>query len=186
MKKNILKFVALTFMLFCMTGCVEDPAENYNVGDEVIVGDVEFYIYKTDYNKLYLITKDIIATTSFYEKDQYGDSYYESLVSDYVSEFSSELVRKGVKIEEYRLIEREEMQDLGCDDPQALNGRKLLCENAPSFIKIGKSYWVDSYSKFSSYAWGAYDSEKNELDYTECEKDLGVRPIIVVEPSQVQ
>ena len=186
MIKKILTFSFLVCILFGMTGCVDDSAEQYNVGDEVVVGDMEFYVYKTDYNKLYLITKDVIATTSFFEKDQYDNNYYDSLVYDYVLDFSSELVRKGVDVEEYRLIDRTEMEDLGCDDAQALNGRELSCKNAPDFITIDKGYWVDSYSKFSSYAWGAYDSKKNELDYTECEKELGVRPIIVVEPIQVK
>lgn len=187
------KFLVLLLMcVFCLTGCSEDGSsdevltEKYSIGDEVELGGVLFNIYKIDDNKdeLYLLAQSNVTTTIFSDEERsYGDphDYEGSLVEGYVNEFVDGLEDKGYSITSSGIINKDDLIELGFK-VAGLNGTKYELENAPDFIKNEVNFWLDGYCKYSTYAW-VYSNET--ITTEECEDEYGVRPIIVVAPSEI-
>lgn len=185
MKKII---VLLAFAMIYLSGCsletetVEKLSAKYNIGDEVKFGDVAFNIYKIDdtNNELYLMAQNTVATTKF---SSYDNDYEGSLVEGYVDEFVDNLEDKGLVIKSSGIIDKEDLYELGFDHSDGLSGRPYkYSDDSPEFITYTDDFWVGGYCKYDTYSW-AY-SYKN-LDTYKCENEYGVRPIIVIEPSEI-
>lgn len=185
MKKIIL---LLAFAIICLSGCsletetVEQLSAKYNIGDEVKLGDVSFNIYKIDdtNNELYLMAQNTIATTKF---SSYDNDYEGSFVETYVNEFVDTLENQGLIIKSSGIIEQEDLYELGFDHSGGLSGRPYrYSDDSPEFITYTDNFWVGGYCKYDTYSW-VYSHKY--LDTYKCEDEYGVRPIIVIAPSEI-
>jgi len=163
------------------------PAKSYNIGDEVLLGDIEFNIYKIDESsqELYLLAKKNIATTPFSDEERsYKEkhNYEGSLVENYVNKFVDDLEDKGYNIKSSGIIDKEDLYNLGFIDSVTVSGRPYLCDSVPEFVKYEKNYWLDGYYKVDTYSWVYFDEK---IDTQNCDEEYGVRPIIVIEQSEV-
>lgn len=189
MKKNFLIFL---ICIFCLMGCSEDGSsdeiisEKFIIGEEIELGGVLFNIYKIDdtTNELYLLSQNNVSTTTFSDSERsYGEphDYEGSFVESHVNKFVDNLQDKGYSIKSSGIIDKDDLIELGFDIA-GLNGTKYELNSAPDFIKNEVNFWVDGYCKYNTYAWVYY----NEILTTEeCEEEYGVRPIIVIEPSEI-
>lgn len=165
----------------------EKKIEDYKIGDEISLGGIKFNVYKIDKSKkeLYLLAQKNIITTKFSDEEHtgYNANVYEgSLVEGYVNGFVDTLEDKGYKISKSAIIDREDMQDLGCKDSVTVSGRPYLCEGAPEFLKYEKYYWLGGYYKVDTYTW-AY--KESQIDTEKCEDEYGVRPSITIKISEL-
>lgn len=191
MKKILILF---TSCMFILVGCSEGDytgdtlSDKYNIGKEVELGGVEFNIYKVDDDneELYLLAKNNIAITPFSDDEHSGSyphSYEGSLVEDYVDEFVDGLENNGVKIKASGLIEKDDLFNLGFEHSDGLSGLPYRCNDVPEFVKNEDNYWVGGYCKYQTRCW-VYQYES--LDTQSCDDEYGVRPVIVVEPSEIK
>lgn len=166
----------------------EKKIGDYNIGDEISLGGIKFNVYKIDESKkeLYLLAQKNIITTKFSNEEHtgYNANVYEgSLVEGYINGFVDTLEDKGYKISKSGIIDKKDMQDLGCKDSVTVSGRPYLCDEVPEFLKYEEYYWLGGYYKVDSYAW-AYYNEK--IDTEKCETEYyGVRPSITIKVSEV-
>jgi len=162
--------------------------DDYKIGDEISLGGIKFNIYKIDKSKkeLYLLSQKNFTTTKFSDEEHtgYNANVYEgSLVEGYVNEFVDLLEDKGYKISNSGLIDKDDMQDLGCKHSETLSGRPYLCDDAPNFLKNEEYYWLGGYYRIDSYAWAYYNGK---IDTQQCDDDYyGVRPSITIKLSEL-
>lgn len=166
----------------------EKKIGDYKIGEEISLAGIKFNVYKIDKSKkeLYLLAQKNIIITKFSDEEHtgYNANIYEgSLVEGYVNGFVDTLEDKGYKISKSGIIDKDDMQDLGCKDSVTVSGRPYLCEETPEFLHYEEYYWLGGYYKVDSYAW-AYYNEK--IDTQKCEYDyFGVRPSITIKVSEV-
>lgn len=192
-------FAVLLVCILCLTGCSFDdsPDDNsssadtlsnqYNIGDEVELGAVRFNIYKIDEvnNELYLLAQSNIATTAFSDDERsykYQHDYEGSLVEAYVRKFVHDLEDKGYVIKSSGIIDKDDLYELGFKHSDGLSGRPYLVDSAPEFVKYENMYWVAGYCEYETMSW-AYSF--GQLDSEPCEDEYGVRPVIIIEPSEI-
>lgn len=161
--------------------------DSYNIGDEILLGQIKFNIYKIDKSKkeLHLLAQKNIATTRFSNENRsYKEEHdYEgSLIEGYVNRFVDDLEDQGYNIKSSGIIDKDDLYDLGFIDSVTVSGRPYLCDNVPEFVKYEKNYWLDGYYRVDTYAW-VYFEEK--IDTKNCEGEYGVRPTIVIKQSEV-
>ena len=185
--------IVLLIVVMMLSGCsmpssVENtkPSEQYSIGDEIDLGGVIFNIYKINdaNNELFLLAQQNVATSPFSNNERsYGDQHdYEgSLVEGYVNRFVDDLEDKGYTINASGIIDKDDLIELGFDI-DGLNGTKYKSNSAHEFIRFEEHFWVDGYCKYDTYAW-VYCNEV--LTTQKCENNYGVRPIIVINPSEV-
>ena len=185
--------IVLLIVVMMLSGCsmpssVENtkPSEQYSIGDEIDLGGVKFNIYKINdaNNELFLLAQQNVATSPFSNNERsHGDQHdYEgSLVEGYVNRFVDDLEDKGYTINASGIIDKDDLIELGFDI-DGLNGTKYKSNSAHEFIKFEEHFWVDGYCKYDTYAW-VYCNEV--LTTQKCENNYGVRPIIVINPSEV-
>lgn len=100
----------------------------------------------------------------------------------YVNRFVDDLEDGGVAIKLSGIIDKDDLYDLGFRHSDELSGLPYRCENVPEFVKYEDKYWVGGYCKYETRSW-AYSYET--LDTQPCEDEYGVRPVIVIEPSEL-
>lgn len=186
--------VVLLIVMVLLSGCsiengseTQKLSEQYSIGYEIDLGGVKFNIYKIDdtANEIYLLAQRNVATTPFSDNERsYGDQHdYEgSLVEGYVNRFVDELEDKGYVINSSGIIDKDDLYNLGFEHSVTISGRPYLCKNVPDFVKTEETYWVGGYYKVDTYQW-AYFYEK--IDTESCDKEYGVRPIVVINPSEI-
>lgn len=155
------------------------------IGKEVEVGGVKFYVYKIDGEDIYLLAKENVAKTCFSDNEHQGSyvhSYEGSLVEDYVNYFVHDLEDKGAVIKSSGIIDKDDLYDLGFKHSDGLSGRPYSYEYVYDFVDYQDTYWVGGYCKYDTYSWvysyGLLDTQK-------CSDEYGVRPIIVVDDSEI-
>ena len=120
------------------------------------------------------------GTTPFSSDEIHGTNYssYEgSIVEGYVNEYKSKLEAIGTKIEEARLITKEELEGLGCSS----SGN--TCNSAPSFI-YSTSYWSGS-AIISDHVWSVSSRASFDSTYYTYSHNYGVRPVIGISISEI-
>ena len=103
-----------------------------------------------------------------------SSSYSGSLVEGYVNNYKFEIEKMGVKVEEARLIRKEELIDekIGCSEID------FSCIDAPEWIYF-TSYWTET--PFSNEKVWRVNNKGEFGDYQHFNYNaLGVRPVIVV------
>ena len=188
--------------VLCLTGCSgetsfegtsseevpveESNSKEYSIGDEVDLGGIKFNVYKINEgsNELYLLAQNSFATTPFSDTDReqkYMHDYEGSLVEGYVNEFVDGLEDKGLVIKDSGIIYKDDLIELGFDT-DGLNGTRYKINDTLDFITVDDHFWVGGYSKYNTYAWTcSYGIIENQP----CEDEYGVRPIIVIESSEI-
>lgn len=112
-----------------------------------------------------------VGTVIFSESDK---NYDGSIVEGYVNSYNSYLITQGAVPIEARLITKDELINLGCDET------KGKCTEAPEWIS-SSSYWTQTIKEPSQ--WGVYivyDEENFGTDDYDLEEYFGVRPVIVL------
>lgn len=164
----------------------ENLSKKYNIGDKVELGGVAFNIYKIDNNAgIYLLAQSSVATTSFSDEEHsgYNANVYEgSLVEDYVNEFVDDLEDKGITIKSSGIIDKDDLYELGFKHSDGLSGRPYSIDDAPKFVTYEDDFWVGGYCKYNTYSWSY---TKGLLDVNPCDEEYGVRPIIIIDPSEI-
>lgn len=163
-------------------------AKEFKIGDEIVIGNTKFNIYKiNDYNnQLYLLSQKNIGSTKFSKDNRnYNEEhdYKGSLVETQVNAFVDNLKKQGYKIVKYGIPDYEDICELNFEHSETLSGLPYLGIKAPDFIKFEDDYWLDGYCKYSSYAWTYNDGT---IDTDKCEEKHGIRPMIVIEPSIIR
>lgn len=163
-------------------------AKEFNIGDEIVIGNTKFNIYKIDdyNNQLYLLSQKNIGSTKFSKDNRnYNEEhdYKGSLVETQVNVFVDNLKKQGYKIVKYGIPDYEDIYELNFEHSETLSGLPYLGIKAPDFIKFEDDYWLDGYCKYSSYAWTYNDGT---IDTDKCEEKHGIRPMIVIEPSFIK
>lgn len=178
--------------VLCLLGCSgettskEKILDTYSIGDEVDLGGIKFNIYriKNDSNEIYLLAQDNVANTPFSDTDReqkYMHDYEGSLVEGYVNEFVDDLEDKGLVIKDSGIIYKDDLIELGFDT-DGLNGTRYKINDTLDFITVDDHFWVGGYSKYDTYAWTcSYGIIENQP----CEDEYGVRPIVVIESSEI-
>lgn len=166
----------------------QNSIDNYSIGDEIDIGGIKFNIYKindTD-NELYLLAQQNIATTQFSDDERsYKQlhNYEGSLVEGYINRFVDTLEDKGIVIKASGIIEKDDLYELGFIHSDNLSGLPYKCgDTTPDFVKSEKSYWLGGYCKYETRSW-VYFEEK--IDTQSCDDEYGVRPVIIIEPSEI-
>lgn len=184
--KKILAILILCAL--CLTGCseVERLSDIYSIGEEIELGGVVFNIYKVDEREklIYLLAQDNIATTPFYSvvRDYLTNNNYEgSLVEDYVIDFTNKLEVSGVNVISSGIIDKNDLIDIGFKTDGKL-GESYIIDDTVDFIEIETNFWVDGYCKYNYSAWAYHNGNITTED---CEDEYGVRPIIVIDPSEI-
>lgn len=189
--------IALACVL-CLVGCstsensnsasTESPLlEKYSIGDEVELGGEKFNIYKIDDNnsELYLLAQSNVADTVFSDDDRsykYQHDYEGSLVEGYVNKFVDTLEDKGYNIKASGIIDKDDLYELGFKHSDGLSGLPYRVDDAPEYVTYVDNFWVGGYCKYETMSW-VYCYET--LDTQSCDDEYGVRPIIVVDPSEL-
>lgn len=160
-------------------------SKEYTIGDEVQLGDEKFNVYKIDDMELYLMAQSVVATTTFSDesrtyKEQHN--YEGSLVEGYVNKFVDKLEDKGYTIKSAGIIEQEDLYELGFKHSGGLSGRPYKIDDAPDFVSSAESYWVGGYCKYETMSWAYVNGT---LDPQSCDNKYGVRPVIVINVSDV-
>lgn len=166
---------------------IDSFSEPYSIGDEVKLGDVKFNIYKIDEdtNELYLLAQSNIATTVFSNSERsykYQHDYEGSLVEGYVNKFVHDLEDNGYIIKSSGIIDKDDLYELGFKKSDGLSGLPYCVDNTPEFVTYEDKYWVTGYCRYESMSWAYY---RGQLDTESCDEEYGVRPIVVVAPSEV-
>ena len=193
MKKYCVIMILSILCIFCLVGCTEETepkevaSDKYSIGDEIDFGGTKFNIYKIDddNNELYLITQESVATTPFSDDEHsgYDDNEYEgSLVEDYVNAFVDSVEDKGIVVKESGIISEEDLYALGFKYSDGLSGRPYLVDDAPEFVTNVDLYWVGGYCKYNTMSWAYFEGK---LDSKSCDSEYGVRPIIVIDPAEL-
>ncbi len=182
----------LIISVFCLVGCSKKDikknlSEKYNIGEEVNLYGTNFNIYKIndEDNELYLLAKNNIATTPFSDNEHSGynpNVYEDSLVEDYVNEFVDDLEDKGLHIKSSGIIDKEDLYELGFEHSKGLSGLPYRYKGDLKFVKSEDEYWVGGYCKYQTRSW-VY--KYGILDTESCDDEYGIRPIIVISPSEV-
>ena len=102
-----------------------------------------------------------------------SNKYDGSVVEEYVNKYVEKLTQSGLKVSSSRLINKDELENLGCDSTT------YLCDKAPKWV-YSSSYWVGVPSDIARYAW--YVDNYSYFVYTNYYSDFsfGVRPVIEV------
>ena len=172
-------------MLAVLVGCIllaigcglpEDPnvelAKQYEIGDKVNLGGVDFFVYGKGTESINLITAQNVDITTY--------QGIETCIDD----FKQKLKDAGVVIEYIGLLDYEDLDDLGGNKHTvAISGLPYLCDEVPDFIKTEESFWLGGYIKYDTYTW-LYKYE--QIDQVKFEdKEYGVRPVIRVLVSEI-
>ncbi|MBQ8000036.1 MAG: hypothetical protein IJ298_02315 [Ruminococcus sp.] len=160
--------------------------EDFSVGEEIVLGNSSFNIYKIDKNKneLYLLSQNNIAFTRFSDDDRdymYEHDYEGSLIESFVNQFVDDLEDKGYLIKSSGIINKDDLYNLGFKDSITVSGRPYLADSVPEFVSLEKNFWLDGYYRVDTYAWVYFDEK---IDTKSCDDEYGVRPIIVIDPSE--
>lgn len=191
MKKIIMLFA---MCVLCLTGCSEQATTEtllssiYDVGEEVELGGVKFNIYKIDdkHNELYLLAKESIASTVFYDDEHKGSnvhSYEGSLIEDYINEFVDKIENKGVNIVDSGLIDEEDLYELGFRHSDGLSGLPYYYNGTQDYISYEENFWVGGYCKYQTRSW-VYSN--GTLDTQPCDSEYNIRPIIIISSSEIE
>lgn len=196
MKNCFIPFILCVFLFTSCSvsslskdGSAEKILSNkYSVGNEVKLGDVAFNIYKIDdkNNELYLLAQKNIITTPFSDTEHSGfdaNEYEGSLVEGYVNRFVDDLEDKGFSVKSSGIIDQEDLYELGFKHSDSLSGLPYKCDDVLDFVKYEDDYWVGGYCKYNTQSW-VY--RYGELDTQSCDDEYGVRPIIIIEPSEIE
>lgn len=131
-----------------------------------------------------MLAQDNVANTPFSDTDReqkYMHDYEGSLVEGYVNEFVDDLEDKGLVIKDSGIIYKDDLIELGFDT-DGLNGTRYKINDTLDFITVDDHFWVGGYSKYDTYAWTcSYGIIENQP----CEDEYGVRPIVVIESSEI-
>lgn len=188
--------LTLIICMLCFVGCSKEGdtgngtqevvSKKYSIGDEIDLAGTMFNVYKVDddNHELYLMAQSNIAATPFSnsEREQkYFHNYEGSLIEGYVNRFVDDLEDVGIVIKSSGIIDKDDLCDLGFEI-DGLNGSRYKIGDTPNFIKIEDNFWVDGYCRYDTFAW-AYRYGFLETD--KCEKEYGVRPVIVIDVSEV-
>lgn len=202
---NLFFVIICFFSLICLTGCasninldnsveedefsqIEVNLKEYNIGDEILLGNISFNIYKIDYskNEVYLFAENNIATTKFSDKERYyteWHNYEGSLVENYITLFVNDLEDKGYIIKSSGIIDKDDLYRLNFKDSENLSGLPYKADESYEFVKNEKNYWVGGYCKYETRSWAYVDGM---LDTESCDKEYGVRPIIVIDAKELK
>ena len=160
--------------------------KQYSVGDEVSLGDVKFNIYKIEKNnELYLLAQKNVATTTFSDSERPYDeehNYEGSLVESYVKKFVYGLEDKGYTIKKSGIIDKDDLYKLGFVKSVTVSGRPYVCKTTPDFVKLETNFWLAGYYKVDTYQWAYFDEK---IDTKSCDGEYGVRPIIVIDATEL-
>lgn len=164
-----------------------NDTKNFKVGDEIILGDVKFNIYKigNDNKTLHLLAQNNVAITTFSDSERPYDeehNYEGSLVEGFVNKFVDDLEDKGYTIKSSGIIDKDDLYELGFIDSVTVSGRPYLCKNTPDFVKLENNYWLGGYYRVDTYQWVYFDEK---IDTKSCEDEYGVRPTIVIDSSEI-
>ena len=186
---KIVVFVFLIIMAFSLIGCSEDSASplssQYNIGQEITLGEEKFNIYKIDDNKkeIYLLAQREVAVTVFSSSGNKGYNYntYEgSIVESYVEEYESLLESKGVVVKKSGIIDKDDLYNLGFEHTLSISGLPYNNKHKYAFIDYVDNYWVGGYCKYNTYIWVYFDEK---LDHKQYDNEFGVRPAIIIDSS---
>lgn len=164
----------------------EVSIKDFEMFDEVEFGGERFNIYKINesQNEIYLLSSRNIAMTTFSDEERsYREqhNYEGSLVEMYVDNFVYDLENKGFQILSSGIIDIDDLYELGFEHSDGLSGLPYeVGDSTPEFVKNESKYWVGGYCKYETRSWTYYDGF---LDTEPCEEEFGVRPVIVVSPT---
>lgn len=159
----------------------EKSSKKYKIGDEVDLCGVKFNIYKIDDDskELYLLAQKNIKITAF---SDYKHDYEGSLVEGYINRFVDDFEDKGIVIKSSGIIDKDDLYDLGFIHSDGLSGLPYKYGDAPEFVNYEDMYWVGGYCKYETRSW-AYSH--GLLDTQSCNDEYGVRPVIVIDSSEL-
>ena len=197
MKKRFVIFLVSILCMVCLVGCTEGMestetkevlSDKYSIGDEVDFGGNKLNIYKIDdtNNELYLMAQESVATTPYSDDEHSGfdDNEYEgSLVEEYVNAYVDGLEDKGIVVKDSGIIDEEDLYALGFKHSDGLSGLPYSVDDAPYFVTSVEYYWVGGYCKYDTMSWAYYEGY---IDTQPCENEYGVRPIIVIDPAELE
>ena len=119
------------------------------------------------------------GTVAFATEDKHGTNYSDysgSLIETYVNDYAVKLESMGVNIESARLITKEELIGLGCNDSE------YTCTGTDYPWIYSTSYWSgsanDTYGVWIVRSIGTFGNYKYNNDH-----GVGVRPVIIISKS---
>lgn len=103
-----------------------------------------------------------------------SNSYSGSLVQTYVNQYATKLSKINSNIKNVRLITKEELVKLGCDE---------TCLTAPKFV-CGSSYWTSTAQPgYDNQIWMVYSFGTFGHVFISYDFEMGVRPVIEISKS---
>lgn len=187
-KIAVIAVVFAVYLIGCTSTETQKPvlSDSYNIGDEIMLADTAFNVYKIDDSKdeLYLLAQNSIAKTKYSDDDHegaYANSYENSIIESYVDEFVENLEQQNIDIISSGLIDEEDLYNLGFERSGGLSGLPYRYTQKYDFIRNGESFWVGGYCKYHSMTW-VYDY--GSLDADSCDKEYDLRPALVISPTQ--
>ena len=165
---------------------IGEITDNYHIGDEIVLADVKFNIYKIDEqnNELYLLAQNVVEKTLYDDKRSGNkrNDYNGSKAEYYVEKFVYELKEKGINVNSSGLIDVDDLFELGFKRSDNLAGFPYYIDNAPDFVTYESDYWVGGYCKYGTLQWvfGNYS-----IDTEPCDEEHFIRPAIVISPQEI-
>ncbi|MBE6976153.1 MAG: hypothetical protein E7439_03010 [Ruminococcaceae bacterium] len=189
--KKVFSSLCVIALILVFVGCdINSPSSTskvYNIGDVVELGGIKFKVYRTttDHTELYLLAQNNIATTIFSDSDRPYDKqhdYHGSLVEGYVNKFVDSLEDRGYVIKSSGIPNIDDIYELGFKDSVTVSGLPYLYDDAPDFVKLEQNFWLSGYYRVDTYQWVYFDEK---IDTKSCDEEYGVRPIIVIDSSEL-
>ena len=119
------------------------------------------------------------GTVAFATEDKHGTNYSDysgSLIETYVNDYAVKLESMGVNIESARLITKEELIGLGCNDSE------YTCTGTDFPWIYSTSYWSGS-ARYANYVWDVDSNGYFGYDNYGSDNEVGVRPVIIISKS---
>ena len=119
------------------------------------------------------------GTVAFATEDKHGTNYSDysgSLIETYVNDYAVKLESMGVNIESARLITKEELIGLGCNDSE------YTCTGTDFPWIYSTSYWSGS-GDDTDIVWGVDSYGVFFNSYYAYDGGVGVRPVIIISKS---
>ena len=116
------------------------------------------------------------GTVAFATEDKHGTNYSDysgSLIETYVNDYAVKLESMGVNIESARLITKEELIGLGCNDSE------YTCTGTDYPWIYSTSYWSGSASNTSRVWYVISDGMFGRKNFSN-DDEVGVRPVIII------
>ena len=116
------------------------------------------------------------GTVAFATEDKHGTNYSDysgSLIETYVNDYAVKLESMGVNIESARLITKEELIGLGCNDSE------YTCTGTDYPWIYSTSYWSGS-ARNTIPVWYVSSDGSFDNSYFNYDSGVGVRPVIVI------